>query len=402
MLTLDDSLVDVLFGSIESASVREPWYPFDQRIMDFLTDLSRQITKDAEARYHPDVLTFGFWCRPSNLASLQERHEQNNTEIGRGVSFHIPPSNVPLNCAYSLTVGLLAGNTCIVRLPTESPELVELLRCLESVRRTGKHASVFARFVLLRYGHNDEITTDLSSLADVRVIWGGDLTIRHIRSLPTKPRCVDVAFADRLSLALIRSELILAISESQLHTVCTRFISDSMTFGQNACSSPRLVVWHGQDGELSAKASSRFWKKIDELLQVSTVQEPINVMDRFAELCAVIANSDAVSEVSALSSATIRVQLKSADSWHESAMLRFGTFTESSVSSLSAVEPLLNEKVQTLTYFGFSPAEIRDWMTERVLSHVDHVVPIGSALDFDLVWDGYPMIHMLTRRVRVR
>jgi len=393
---------EVLFGTIESASLNDPWYPFDQRVINFLNDLSRWIISSQSARSYPELIAFGFWCRISNITSLQQRQVRNDLEIGRGVSFHIPPSNVPLNCAYSLAVGLLAGNTCIVRLPAASPELDELLRSLGDLQRQQNHDSVMRRLVLLRYGHNDQITTELSGLADVRVIWGGDSTVQHIRTLPTKPRCVDIAFADRVSVALIRSESVLECSEAELQGVCARFVADSLTFGQNACSSPRLVVWEGSKARLTSSASSRLWGKVDEVIRETTAQEPIEVMSRLAELCEVIATSDVVREINAAGPQTVRLQVSSENGWLESSKLRFGTFSEISVSNLDEVTDLLTEKVQTLTYFGYSTTEIRSWLTERVLAHVDHVVPIGNALDFDLIWDGFPMIQMMTRSVRLR
>ena len=39
--------------------------------------------------------------------------------MGKGVVFHIAPSNVPVNYAYSLVTGLVCGNINIVRLPSK-------------------------------------------------------------------------------------------------------------------------------------------------------------------------------------------------------------------------------------------------------------------------------------------
>jgi len=138
------------------------------------------------------------------------------------------------------------------------------------------------------------------------------------------------------------------------------------------------------------------------VIRETTAQEPIEVMSRLAELCEVIATSDVVSEINAAGPQTVRLQVSTENGWLESSKLRFGTFSEISVSHFDEVTDLLTEKVQTLTYFGYSTTEIRSWLTERVLARVDHVVPIGNALDFDLIWDGFPMIQMMTRSVRLR
>ena len=398
----DNTAFEIVFGRIESATLYEPWRPFDHRVIKFLSSLSGHIMSNHAARLHPDLMTFGFWCRHSQLTSLQSQQSLLHTKIGRGVSFHIPPSNVPLNVAYSLAVGLLSGNTCIVRLPAPSLALDGFLESLHSLAAKGTHDSVTRRIALVRFGHDDEVTSEFSMIADVRVIWGGDSTVRHIRSLPTKPRSVDISFADRVSLALIRSEAIANCSDQNLETVCTRFVADSLTFDQNACSSPKLVVWHGKDAVQTDLAAIRFWKKIDEVVNSSMPQEPVKVMGRFTELCELIATTDVVSSVQPLGLPIVRIQLQEASGWHISSRLRFGTFAETSILELSDLVSLLNERVQTISYFGYEPAELRDSLTEQMLGQVDRIVPIGSALDFDLNWDGFSIIEMMTRSVRLR
>ena len=47
--------------------------------------------------------------------------------IGRGLAYHIAPSNIPINFAYSLVFGLLSGNTNIVRLSSKNFIQIKLL-----------------------------------------------------------------------------------------------------------------------------------------------------------------------------------------------------------------------------------------------------------------------------------
>jgi hypothetical protein len=163
-----------------------------------------------------------------------------------------------------------------------------------------------------------------------------------------------------------------------------------------------LVIWHAKDAGQTDLAAIRFWKHIDEVVSSSVPQEPVKVMGRFSELCELIATTDVVSSVQSLGLPIVRIRLQEASEWHVSSRLRFGTFAETSISELSDLASLLNERVQTITYFGYEPAELHDSMTERILGRVDQIVPIGSALDFDLTWDGFPIIEMMTRSVRLR
>ena len=66
-------------------------------------------------------MAFGFWCRNTNLQKLKQKYSQKFLEnkMGIGLLFHIPPSNVISNFAYSLLFGLLSGNTNVVRIPKD-------------------------------------------------------------------------------------------------------------------------------------------------------------------------------------------------------------------------------------------------------------------------------------------
>ena len=79
--------------------------------------------------------------------------------------------------------------------------------------------------------------------ADARMIWGGDKTIESIRSLKTKPRCVDITFADRYSICIINAEKILSLDEEKLSRLAESFYNDTFLMDQNACSSPQMIYW---------------------------------------------------------------------------------------------------------------------------------------------------------------
>jgi Acyl-CoA reductase (LuxC) len=394
--------IEVLLGDLSKTTSAEPWEPFDDRVVAFLASLSRQLMKDANARTFPDLIALAYWCRNSNLSSLASRYSDMSLTIGRGVSFHIPPSNVPLNCAYSLLSGLLAGNSCVIRLSsTSSAEVDMLLATMNNLMQLAEHATVAERIVFVRYGHDDSITSRLSSIADVRVIWGGDVTVGHIKAIAAKPRCVDVAFADRVSLSLLRSEFIRNVSDDDLEKLCGMFFIDSFTFNQNACSSPRLVVWHGNEADTSL-AQHRFWSCLDNISMSKDQLEPIHMMNRLVELCEFLAEEDGVERVIDRETAAVRLRLNSAETWKKTANLRFGTFSELNITEIAELDQILDQHVQTVTYSGYAPDQLRTLVFDMSRRGVDRVVPVGQALDFDLQWDGYDLIRMMTRTVVVR
>ena len=65
----------------------------------------------------------------------------NGTEkkvIGRGVAFHIVPSNIPVLFAFSMAASLLAGDPVVLRLPEK--ETVQEQMILSALRQVMEHS----------------------------------------------------------------------------------------------------------------------------------------------------------------------------------------------------------------------------------------------------------------------
>ena len=88
--------------------------------------------------------------------------------------FHISPSNVPLNFAFSFIFGLLSGNSNIVRLPSKMfPQVYILCKCKSRLLQNKKYKLVKDSTAFISYERDDRITGLISEQADGRVIWGG-------------------------------------------------------------------------------------------------------------------------------------------------------------------------------------------------------------------------------------
>lgn len=151
--------------------------PFSSEVVSFLHALSQMLLANQEARAYPDVVTFGFFCRKGNIERLKETYKgQICHRLGRGVTFHIAPANVPVNFAYSLVCGLLAGNACIVRAPSKAfPQTDIICRAINEAFHALKDY-----IAIVRYERDDEATAYFSGLCDVRIIWVA--TIRFTKS----------------------------------------------------------------------------------------------------------------------------------------------------------------------------------------------------------------------------
>lgn len=161
-----------------------PKKPFADDILDFVNDISKELMHSPEAKAFPDVATLGFWLRKSSVLSLKERFLSNENifRMGRGTAFHIAPSNVPVNYAYSFFTGLLCGNANVVRIPSKEFPQVEIINRAISRALEG-HPDIRPYIALVRYERNKEVNDALSALCDVRVVWAETLLSRSCVNL---------------------------------------------------------------------------------------------------------------------------------------------------------------------------------------------------------------------------
>lgn len=371
--------------------------PFDDVICEFFAKLSSEIMGTTESKQYPDVVTFGFFCRKGNIARLKEEYSDKlEARLGRGVSFHIAPSNVPINFAYSLAAALLAGNACIVRASSKPFRQVDLIcECISKVMKDGRFAALADYVSVVRYEHSREINNFFSSLSDIRVIWGGDNTIAELRHSPLPPRAVEITFADRYSLAVIDSDAILKTDD--LSRLAQDFYNDTYLYDQNACSSPRLIYWLGSKEKVK-EAGERFWGAVHDFISARYSIEPIIAIDKYTAGCraAIELGADIKPYRDNLIN-RIKVNELSADlPEHRCAG---GSFIEYSGESLNDLEKIVTRKYQTLSYYGIDRQCLTDLVLNSGLSGIDRIVPIGRTADFDLTWDGYDLILQMSRKI---
>ncbi len=228
---------------------------FSEEALSLLDDLSHALRILPESRDYPDLAAFAFWCRRSSLCALRGGYT-GELLLGRGLALQITPGNVPLNFAYSFAAGLLAGNANAVRLPSDGFPQTELLcRALDELLHT-RHSTLRPYAVCFRCGHTSPALAALSALCAVRVVWGGDETISDIRRLPLPPRAVELTFADRYSVCVMRGSAWLAAEDKD--AVARRFFRDAYWSDQLACTAPRAVLWLGAR---TREARADFWPR---------------------------------------------------------------------------------------------------------------------------------------------
>ena len=386
------------YRSDEEFQQSYPLSPFSDEVILYLNELSSILLRMPEVRHYPDVVTFAFFCRKAHLLHLQKEHATNSLRLGRGLVFHIAPSNVPVNFAYSLICGLLAGNNNIVRLPGKQFRQVDLIvEALRTLSADERFDMVSRMVHLIKYDRGGIETTTYSALADVRVIWGGDETIRTIRQSPLPPRSYDIAFADRYSVCVLNAISIL--EEPSLDKIVEGFYNDTYLFDQNACSAPQLMVWVGTENKIE-KAKEYFWTALQQYVDRKYKLEPILAVDKLSAFYRQAILSDVVKEENKNNNLW-RVRLRELSADIPQYRCAGGYFSEYSTTDFNDLASIVTTKYQTLAYFGFSKDELQQFVLNNHIKGIDRIVPIGKTTDFSLIWDGYDLITMLSREISI-
>ena len=185
-MLLNSNIVTYVVGSeacIEKMQKQSAMKIFSEDVCGFLDAVAKNILQMPEAKAYPDVITFAFWCRKASLQQMKRNYLNDELRIGRGIVFHISPSNVAVNFAYSLVAGLLAGNLNIVRLPSKAFKQVDLICTAIKIVLNQEYRFMEDYICMVRYGHSKEINDYFSSICDTRVVWGGDHTIKTLHYL---------------------------------------------------------------------------------------------------------------------------------------------------------------------------------------------------------------------------
>ena len=393
MLTKIKQKIKIIIGNYNFKD--GPFEIFDQNIIFFLDEISKEILKNNESKKFPDLITFGFWCRANNIKSLLKNYNFFKNRIGRGSVLHITPSNVPTNFAYSMVFGLLSGNNNIIRLPSKKFFQIEILcKILKKLSKKKNLKKIFNKLLLIRYENSDSISSELSKEVEARIIWGGDKTINKFKTFTTKPRCIDLTFADRYSISLINSNMLIKLNNSQLSILAQKFFNDTYTMDQFGCSSPNTVFWIGNNNAYKNK----FWIELRKIVNQKYNLDLSGTNKKISNLMNLTLNENKKLKININNFNLIKLN-KSKFEFDNFENVNFGTFTEINLNNLNQLSKYVSDKLQTLTYYGIEFDFIKKFIIKNKLKGIDRIVPIGRAFDLTPEWDGVDIIATLSRTI---
>lgn len=211
---------------------------------------------------------------------------KNQNKIGLGNIFHITPTNVPTNFAYSFVFGLLTGNSNLVKLPNQSFEQVDIIcEKINILFNKKKYLKYKNSNFFFKYDSNDiSITNKFSKISDARMVWGGDNTVKNIKKVETKIKVKDLYFPEKYSLSVISSSKYLSSKKSSKLELAKNFYNDTFIFDQNACTSPRLVLWQGKRNN-NYKAKFIFWNLLREIVSKRYQSDYSSSVEKYKNFC---------------------------------------------------------------------------------------------------------------------
>ncbi len=347
----------------------------------------------------PSIKYLGFWTRAAALRKLEQdflaRCPPATLSRPRGLVFHLPPKNVETIFLYSWILSYLAGNANIVRMPRDmDSEVVWVLdQILSGLEAAGDPVQMF-----VHYPADDGLSARISACSDARVVWGGDAKIAAFERMPLRNGGKSIWFGDRSSLCVIHGAELAALDVARMDELAQRFANDIFTFDQMACSSPHALYVVGckdhhlatvktllekigllAAGRGNALATGQQIAKMTAGFSAAASGDAGDVLWRHSELTSVISSSG------------LRADRR----------VGGGFLTVAFIDDLADLNTLLRDKDQTITHFGFTASDIRRAAERNLGPGVARWTPVGSALEFDSIWDGYDILGELTRFCRV-
>tara|TARA_B110001452_G_scaffold253508_1_gene244298 strand:- start:15204 stop:16385 length:1182 start_codon:yes stop_codon:yes gene_type:complete len=390
--------IEYLVGNNKFKSISR--HPYNNLICEFICELSKILINHPRCSEYPDIKTLAFWCRKKNIDILKSNFNSAQLRIGLGLVFHITPSNVPTNFAYSLLFGLLTGNSNIIKVPSKKFEQIDIIcDSIKKAIKKKKYAQLKDNITIVRYSDCVEFTDKISSLCDARLIWGGDKSIKEIRKSQLNPRSRDIAFSDRFSLCVIDAKSILKLNQYGQDRIIEKFYNDTYLVDQNACSSPHLIVWLDDEG---SKAKNIFWNQLYEHVLKKYTLPKIASIDKYTKLCEDLINLKNLKKYKKYTNLLYVVTLKNLDFEINQLRGKWGYFYECNSKNLNHLAKFVDKSCQTLTYIGVKKDTLKKFVIKNNLKGIDRIVPTGQGLSMNLNWDGYDINQTLSRIIDLK
>jgi hypothetical protein len=387
-----------LSGNKNFESITFPF--FYRKNCDFIKALSKSLLNDINARKYPEIVKFAFWSRAANLDKIYNSFDKNILRFGRGTCLHILPRNTSINFAYSLIFGLLSGNSNILRVPKVDSLVKIITSKINQILSKRKFQDIKKSICIISYDSKTNITQNISSTCDVRLLWGGDQTISSIKKIEAQPNCIDITFPDRYSVTIINSE---RVNIKNVKNLVNNFYNDSFFMDQNACSSPHLVLWYYKDKKKLYNNKNLFWNYLSNHIKKNYKPEDAILYQKYVRYCENFLNyNKMIKNSSGIFKNLYITKLKNLNFDITKMRGLAGTFYEYDIVNLNEIKKIMNYKLQTINYFGLNKKNFIQFFSKPIEQKgILRIVKVGKALDMSHIWDGYNIIDLMSKTIEL-
>ena len=379
-------------SNIKNIIQKNTFVPFEKNILSFLDLFSLELLRDKKNLSYPEIISFAFWIRKSNLLKMQQVVDlkKNEVRLGKGIVLHIPPSNITTGFLYSWVFGLLSGNSNIIKVSSKNfAPLLRVIKVINKLLSKKKFEKISKSNKFVRYDNNDEINIKLSSFADVRLIWGGDKTVEKFKSYKTNVHNTDLFFFDRFSISLMKLN-----KETHFEKLAQNFYNDAYIMDQNACSSPHVVIWYNSQDKFIEK----FWRELEKVCNLKYDIDIGNAYKKFDAKIKNFKNIEFFIQNKSNGNHISRIQVSKLQKNIEKLRGKFGIFIENKVKNFVFIK-IINKKYQTLAINGLDKEIILKNIVNNNIHGIDRIVNVGNALNMSVIWDGNDVVRAISRIV---
>ena len=350
--------------------------PFDESRIQCLKRLSETLLS---GQYSAALKALGFWLRESQLRQWQQEYADGDkvmlAPVGR--VFIVSPSNVEGLFAYSWALSYLMGNQTIVRVSEQlTDDQQALFALLESL---DKQTAGLSEQAFISYDKRSDWTQTLSQWCQLRMLWGSDQSIESIRQIVLPAQAQEWVFPDRYSVSILH------LTETDIPKIpklAEGFARDVSTYQQQACASPKWVLWYQTDKALQ----QQFWQAVDGCLEGAFSANERLVASQY--LCAIGGRLVQQGYLNIVEVDTILGREQAIN----------GVVGQTHCPNLEKVAINLPENLQSLSYYGLSTEQK---VQISKLSNVRQFSALGQSLSFHLIWDGTDVAQKLARKIRL-
>lgn len=396
--------VDALIGLI--AKVAQKW-----AVMDALDDNLKDLQKNG--------LSFlSGWCTPEHLnemltaglrgnrqyidhfLSASDSDVQSLKAVSKGMACHWLAGNVQVLGMFVLIESILTKNVNLLKVSSRDNGVFKaMLKTFqgEVFTTTGGFSvsgdELLETIALVYYNHDDmESGKKMSSMADIRIAWGGREAVTTVSRFPAKFDCEDLIMGPKLSFSVISRESLK--DERKVKKLARRVAVDASVFDQTGCASAHNVFVE-RGGNITPeefasylavgmkKTAIQIPKGETSVEQISAIHSVRGVYDFKGQVY-----GDDNCEWTVLYSEDVEL--------HEPVYARV-VFVHP-VEQMEDVFPFVTDSIQTIG-LAAQGKRAEDFAAEAANRGALRFPVCGKMLNFDSPWDGMYLIDRMVRWV---